>query len=260
MYTRIDISRQGPVAVLTLARPDLHNAFDAAMVGELRAAFTELGADPAVRAVVLTGAGASFCAGADLTWMQASLEWSREENMADAGELAAMLDAAWSLPKPLLGRINGAALGGGAGLVACCDIAVALETARFGFSEVKLGLVPAVIAQYVVPKIGVSHARALFVSGERFTAERAFEIGLIHAISDAQGLDATVTSLVGRLLSSAPGAVGAAKRVVDAVWSLERAAARAFVIETIAAARTGPEGQEGLRAFLEKRTPDWSRS
>lgn len=258
MYTRIDISRQGPVAVLTLARPELHNAFDATMIGELRGAFGELGADAAVRAVVLTGAGGSFCAGADLSWMRASLEWSHAQNVADAGELAAMFDAAWSLPKPLIGRINGAALGGGAGLVACCDIAVALETARFGFSEVKLGLVPAVIAQYVVPKIGVSHARALFVSGERFTAERAFEIGLVHAISDDQGLDATVTSLVGRLLSSGPAAVGAAKRVVDAVWSLEREAARRFVVETIAAARTGPEGQEGLRAFLEKRTPGWS--
>ncbi|GAB4196759.1 MAG: enoyl-CoA hydratase-related protein [Roseiflexaceae bacterium] len=257
MESRIDISYQGPVAVLTLARPELHNAFDAAMIGELRDAFVRLGADPAVRAVILTGAGESFCAGADLSWMRASLDWSREQNMADAGELAAMFEAAWSLPKPLLGRINGPAVGGGAGLVACCDIAVALDTARFGFSEVKLGLVPAVIAQYVVPKIGVSHARALFVSGERFTAERAFEIGLVHAIAEAATLDATVTSLVNRLLSSGPAAVGAAKRVVDAVWSLEREAARRFVIETIADARTGPEGQEGVRAFLEKRKAGW---
>ncbi|HEU4327912.1 MAG TPA: enoyl-CoA hydratase-related protein [Roseiflexaceae bacterium] len=257
MESRIDISYQGPVAVLTLARPELHNAFDAAMIAELRDAFVRLGTDPAVRAVILTGAGESFCAGADLGWMRASLEWSREQNMADAGELAAMFEAAWSLPKPLLGRINGPAVGGGAGLVACCDIAVAVETARFGFSEVKLGLVPAVIAQYVVPKIGVSHARALFVSGERFTAERAFEIGLVHAIAEAATLDATVTSLVNRLLSSGPAAVGAAKRVVDAVWSLEREAARRFVIETIADARTGPEGQEGVRAFLEKRKAGW---
>ncbi len=257
MESRIEISYQGPVAVLTLARPELHNAFDAAMIAELRDAFVRLGADPAVRAVILTGAGESFCAGADLGWMRASLEWSREQNMADAGELASMFEAAWSLPKPLLGRINGPAVGGGAGLVACCDIAVALDTARFGFSEVKLGLVPAVIAQYVVPKIGVSHARALFVSGERFTAERAFEIGLVHAIAEAATLDATVTSLVNRLLSSGPAAVGAAKRVVDAVWALEREAARRFVIETIAEARTGPEGQEGVRAFLEKRKAGW---
>jgi methylglutaconyl-CoA hydratase len=228
------------------------------MIGELRACFTALASDDAARVVVLTGAGPSFCAGADLNWMQASLEWSREQNIADAETLAAMFEAIWNLPRPLIGRINGAALGGGAGLVACCDIAVAVDSARFGFSEVKLGLLPAVIAQYVVPKIGVSQARALFVSGERFTAERAFEIGLVHAVAGADDLDATVGALAGRLLSSGPQAAGAAKRLVDAVWSLEREAARRYVVGAIAEARTGAEGQEGLRAFLEKRKPAWA--
>ena len=258
MYRFITLTRADPVATITLTRPELHNAFNAEMIGELHDCFTALAGDPAARAVVLTGAGPSFCAGGDLKWMQSSLDWSHAQNSADAEALADMFEAAWSLPKPLIGRVNGAALGGGVGLVACCDIAVAADTARFGFSEVKLGLIPAVIAQYVVPKIGVSHARALFVSGERFSAERAFEIGLIHAVAGAESLDATVASLARRMLSSGPEAAGAVKRLVDAVWTLERDAARRYVIAAIAAARTGAEGQEGLHAFLAKRKPTWA--
>jgi methylglutaconyl-CoA hydratase len=258
-YRSIALSRAGPVATLTLNRPDVHNAFDSEMIAELHDCFAALAADDGARVVVLAGAGESFCAGADLRWMRESLEWSHAQNVADAEALAAMFEAAWSLPKPLIGQVNGAALGGGVGLVACCDLAVASEVARFGFSEVKLGLVPAVIAQYVVPKIGVSHARALFVSGERFTAERAFEIGLVHAITSAGDLDATVAVLAKRMLSSGPEAAGAAKRLVDAIWSLERESARQYVVHAIAAARTSAEGQEGLRAFVEKRKPNWVR-
>ena len=258
MYTSIDLSISGPIATLTLNRPSLHNAFDAAMIAELREAFGALSADDAVRVVILAGAGASFCAGADVNWMRESLNWDRAQNLADAQALDGMFEAAWRLPKPLIGRVQGAALGGGAGLVACCDLVVASETARFGFTEVKLGLVPAVISQYVVPKIGVSHARALFVSGERFTAERAFDIGLIHAITGADDLETTAQNLAARMRSSGPHAAGAAKRMVDAVWELDRAAARDYVVKTIAAARAGDEGQEGLRAFLEKRKPWWA--
>jgi methylglutaconyl-CoA hydratase len=257
MYQFISLERADLVATITFLRPELHNAFNAEMIGELRDCFAALAGDESVRVAVLAGAGPSFCAGADLHWMRASLDWSREQNAADAAALAELFEAAWSLPKPLIGRIHGVAMGGGVGLVACCDIAVAVDSARFGFSEVKLGLIPAVIAQYVVPKIGVSHARALFVSGERFTAERAFEIGLVHAVVGVEGLDATVASLAKRLLSSGPAAVGAAKRLVDAVWALDRDAARRYVVEAIAAARTSAEGQEGLRAFLEKRKPSW---
>jgi methylglutaconyl-CoA hydratase len=258
VYTSINVNQAGPIVTITLARPDLHNAFDATMIGELHAAFTALAADESARVVVLAGAGPSFCAGADLHWMRESLEWTSEQNVADAEALAAMFEAAWSLPKPLIGRIHGVALGGGAGLVACCDLAIAGDTARFGFSEVKLGLLPAVIAQYVVPKIGVSQARALFVSGERITAERAFEIGLVHAVTGADGLDATVQTLATRILSSAPAAIGAAKRLVDAIWALERDAARRYAITAIAEARAGAEGAEGVRAFLEKRKPWWA--
>jgi methylglutaconyl-CoA hydratase len=258
MYRFITLTQADAVATLTLARPELHNAFNAEMIGELHDCFMALAADTSVRVVVLAGAGPSFCAGGDLKWMQSSLDWSQVQNQADAEALAAMFEAAWTLPKPLLGRIHGLAIGGGVGLAACCDLAVAVDTARFGFSEVKLGLIPAVIAQYVLPKIGVSQARALFVSGERLTAERAFEIGLIHAVTSSEDLDATVASLARRLRSSGPEAVGAAKRLIDAVWTLDRDAARRYVVEAIAAARTGEEGQEGLRAFLEKRPPGWA--
>jgi methylglutaconyl-CoA hydratase len=259
MYRFITLTEADAVATITLARPELHNAFNAEMIGELHDCFVTLGGDAAVRVVVLAGAGPSFSAGGDLKWMQSSLDWSQAQNQADAEALAAMFEAAWTLPRPMIGRIHGAAIGGGVGLVACCDLAIAAETARFGFSEVKLGLIPAVIAQYVVPKIGVSQARALFVSGERFTAERAFEIGLVHAVTSAEDLDATIVGLAARLRSSGPEAVGAAKRLIDAVWALDRVASRRYVVEALIAARTGDEGQEGLRAFLEKRTPNWSR-
>lgn len=255
----LTLDRSGPVATVTLSRPNVHNAFDAALVASLRDTFRALAADEGARVVVLAGAGESFCAGGDLSWMRDSLAWSREQNLADAEAMADMFEAAWALPKPLVARVHGAAIGGGAGLVACCDLAVAAQTARFGFSEVRLGLLPAVIAQYVVPKIGLSQARALLVSGERFTAERAFEIGLVHAVTPPDELDATVRALVMRLLNAAPGAVAETKRVIDAVWHLERAEARRFVVEAIASARAGAEGQEGVRAFLEKRRPGWSR-
>ena len=257
MYTAIDLTIAGPFATLTLNRPAQHNAFDAHMIAELRDAFITLANDSAVHVVVLTGAGKSFCAGGDANWMRATATMSQEQNLADAYALADMFDAAWRLPKPLLGRVTGAAIGGGAGLVACCDLVVATETARFGFGEVKLGLFPAVITQVVVPKIGPGHARALFVSGERFTAERAFEIGLIHAITTADDLDRTVQSLAMRLLSSGPAAVAATKRSLDVVSDLDRQAARDYLVHGLATVRAGDEAQEGLRAFLEKRSPAW---
>jgi methylglutaconyl-CoA hydratase len=257
MSTFITLERSESIATVTLARPELHNAFNAAMIAELRDCFTALAQDSAVRVVVLAGAGPSFCAGGDLKWMRSSLDWSREQNTADATALAEMFEAAWSLPKPLIGRVHGAAVGGGVGLVACCDIALAADTARFSLSEVKLGLIPAIIAQYVVPKIGIGQARALFVSGERFSAGRAYEIGLVHRVVAAEELDAAVASLAGQLLSGGPQAIGAAKRLVDAVWTLDREAARRYVIDAIVDARSSAEGQEGMRAFLEKRRPNW---
>lgn len=253
------VERSGPVATVTLNRPEVHNAFDAAMIGALRAAVEELAGDAAVRIVVLTGAGESFCAGGDMRWMQDAMSWTREQNIADADALAAMFEAVWTCPKVVIGRINGAAIGGGAGLVACCDLAIAVETARFGFSEVKIGLVPAVIAQYVVPKIGVSQARALFVSGERFSAERAFDIGLVHGVAPREELDAMVAELAQRCLTSAPEAVTIARRMVDVVWDSERDAARRFAVEMLARVRAGDEAREGIAAFKARRTPPWAR-
>lgn len=258
MQSPIDITRDGPIATITLNRPDVLNAFNPQMIAALHAAFNDLAVDPAVRMAILTGSGSAFCAGGDMNWMRTSLTMTDAENLADASAMADMFDAAWSFPKPLIGRINGAAIGGGAGLVACCDVAIASETTRFGFGEVKIGIIPAVIAQYIVPKIGYGHARALFVTGERFTAERAFEIGLAHAVTPTDELDTTVMQIVARVLTSAPHAIAETKRALDAVWQLDRAAARSHVVSAIAKIRVGPEAQEGLQAFLEKRRPTWS--
>ncbi len=254
----VHITRNGSIATVMLDRPDVHNAFDAAMIEEVRAAFDALSGDDGVRVVVLTGAGESFCAGGDMRWTQRALDLTFEENIADAGALATMLETIWMCPKVVLGRINGAAIGGGAGLVACCDLAIAADTARFGFGEVKIGMIPAVIAQYVVPKIGVSQARALFVSGERFSAERAFEIGLIHGVVPPAELDTTVMESAQRCLTSAPEAIAASKRVVDVVWESERRTAQRFVIELLARIRIGNEACEGIAAFKARRRPPWA--
>lgn len=254
----VHITRNGSIATVMLDRPDVHNAFDAAMIEEVHAAFDALSGDDGVRVVVLTGAGESFCAGGDMRWTQRAVALTFEENIADASALAAMLETIWMCPKVVLGRINGAAIGGGAGLVACCDLAIAADTARFGFGEVKIGMIPAVIAQYVVPKIGVSQARALFVSGERFSAERAFEIGLIHGVVPSAELDTTVMEIAQRCLTSAPEAIAASKRVVDVVWESERQTAQRFVIELLARIRIGNEAREGIAAFKARRRPPWA--
>ena len=250
-------SDDGPIATLTISNPERQNALTPTLISELTAQLHTLANDRAVRIVVLTGAGRSFCAGVDLQVLRESLAWTHEQALADAEALATLLDVAWRLPKPLIAQVNGAAAGSGACLVACCDLAVAAESARFSFGEVKLGLLPAVIAQYIVPKIGVSHARALFVSGEQITPERAFEIGLVHAITTAEDLDATVGILARRMLAGSPQAIAAAKQVVDLVWNTERAAAHQLLNEASANARSSSDGQEGVRAFLEKRKPAW---
>lgn len=248
----------GSVVTVTLNRPDLHNAFTGEMIAELQTTFVQLGADARVRAVVLTGAGSSFCAGADLAWMRRSLDLTRDENLADAQRLATMYEVIATLPKPVIGRVNGAAVGGGAGLVACCDIVVAAERAKFGFSEVKLGLVPAIIARYVVPKIGASHAQALFVSGRRFDAGHAQRIGLVHDVVPDSKLDGVVQLVVEDVLTSAPAAIGHAKQLIRAALTLPEEELSRYSVAAIADARTSPEGQEGLRAFIEKRKPSWA--
>jgi methylglutaconyl-CoA hydratase len=240
------IEADGPLLRITMARPDRRNAFDAALIDELRAAFADVGD---VRAVVLAGDGPSFSAGADVEWMRSSIDLSYDGNVADALRLRAMLEAIDGCPAPVVARVQGHALGGGCGLVACCDIAVAEPTAQFGFSEVKLGIVPAVISPFARAKIGESAARRYFVTGERFGADVALRIGLVHEV--AEDLDAAVERIVAELLSAGPCAARSAKQLARRPHSADETA------RLIAEHRTSEEGQDGLRAFLEKRVPRW---
>jgi methylglutaconyl-CoA hydratase len=257
-YRHLTVTRRGPVATVTLDRPDVHNAFNPTLIDELTRAFAALGADGGARAVVLTGAGASFSAGADLTWMRQSLELTPEENVADAERLAAMFEAIDRCPRPVIARVNGAAFGGGVGLVAACDVAVAAEGARFAFTEVRLGIAPAVIAPFVLRRIGAAQARALFVTGARFDAARAREIGLVHEVVPPDRLDAAVDEQLALVLAGGPEAIAAVKRLLADLPGLDPAGARRYTAELIARLRTGPEGQEGIRAFLEKRRASWA--
>lgn len=231
---------------MTLARPESRNAFDAALIAELRDAFSDVGD---ARAVVLAGDGKSFCAGADVEWMRSSAELRYEENVQDARRLRLMLETIDGCPAPVVARVHGHALGGGVGLVACADIVVAAKGTEFAFSEVKLGIVPSVISPFALAKIGPSAARRYFVTGERFDAETAFRIGLVHEV--AEDLDAAVEKLVDELLTAGPEAARHAKRLV-----LDRPDGLATE-RRIAERRTSEEGQEGLRAFLDKRKPSW---
>src|SRR5687767_15860072 len=239
------IEREGDLLRVTLARPETRNAFDAALIAELSEAFVDVGK---ARAVLLAGEGPSFCAGADVEWMRASVDLDFEANVADANALRGMLEAIDRCPAPVVVRVQGHALGGGAGLVACADIAIAAESAVFAFSEVKLGIIPAVISPFAVAKIGPSAARRYFVTGERFDAATALRIGLVHEV--ASDLEAAVERVIGELRTAGPRAARAAKRLVldaplDGAETARRSAER----------RTSEEGQEGLRAFLERRRP-----
>ena len=252
---RVETDHRG-VATVTMDRPEVRNAFDDTLIAELGEAASDLGQDDGVRVVVLTGAGRIFSAGADLNWMRSMKDWTFEENVADSTRMNAMFRALYDLPKPLIGRINGHALGGGTGLTAVCDIAIAVEQATFGFTEVVLGLAPAVISPYVVRKVGRSFARAAFVTGERFDARRAQTAGLVHEVTDADGLDTAVAAAVDRCMLAGPAAAAAAKRLPDlALRPLDEAAAE--TVRVIAGLRVSDEGQEGMSAFFEKRSPSW---
>jgi methylglutaconyl-CoA hydratase len=243
----LTVERDGSVLRVTLTRADRRNAFDAAVIAELAEAFVDVGR---ARAVVLAGEGPSFCAGADVDWMRASASLSYDENVADANAMRQMFEAIDRCPAPVVARVQGHALGGGAGLVAASDIAIAAPGTQFAFSEVKLGIIPAVISPFALAKIGGGHARRYFVTGERFDADTALRIGLVSEV--AEDLDGAVERVVGELLSAAPSAARWAKRIVrerpdgpeTARWIAER--------------RTNAEGQEGLAAFLERRKPDWT--
>jgi len=251
------IESDGPVVRVTLNRPEVRNAFNEELIAELTAWAASVTATGPARVAVLSGAGKMFCAGADVTWMSKTVDYTRDENVRDARAMQRMFAALDELPVPLIGRIHGAALGGGVGLAAVCDIVVSAENAIFGFTEVKLGILPAVISPFSIAKIGRSAARELFLTGARFSAERAKEIGLVHAIGDESELDRIVAKYVNDLLSSAPESVAAAKRLIARVATSSPAEAAAFTAETIAERRVSKEGQDGLRAFLDKRPPSW---
>ena len=243
------------VARITLARPDTKNAFNAELIAQLSAAVDAVPAD--ARCVILASEGDTFCAGADLAWMRSMADYTVEENRADSGALAQLFAKLDSLPMPIVARIQGAAIGGGAGLVAIADIGVAVEEATFAFTEVRLGILPAVISPYVVRKVGLSFATAAFTTGIRFDSHRAFDTGLIHSVVDAGQLDPEIDRFVDAIISGGPHAVNAAKRLVRDVAGLEPAEVRDLTIQRIADARVSAEGQDGMRAFLEKRAPSW---
>jgi methylglutaconyl-CoA hydratase len=254
-YTHITVERshQDKIAIVTMRRPEVHNAFNTQLIQDLHTAFTELSTDTQLHAVILTGDGPSFSAGADLNMMKAPATFTREQNLNDALRLADVFDAINSFPCPVVARVNGTAMGGGLGLLAACDIVIAVEGARLAFSEVKLGIAPAIISPYVVRKIGETHARMLFVTGERFSAARAQEIGLVHIVTTPEELDAAVEKTVRELLSSGPQAIRACKALALNVGHMDHDTVRQYTAETIATLRVSTEAQERLRAFLEKR-------
>ncbi|HSQ58928.1 MAG TPA: enoyl-CoA hydratase-related protein [Acidobacteriota bacterium] len=265
-YTRLRLDRGGAVARLTLARPEVRNAFDDVLIGELAEVCAHLRAEAeerfedAPRALILTGEGSAFCAGADMNWMKKSVGFTREENEADALRFAGMLRSLDELPIPTIARVNGTCLGGGMGLISCCDMVVALESADFGFTEVRLGIAPAVISTFVLPKLGPAAARRWFLTGEIFKGAVARDLGLVHEIvSDAAALDAAVERLVEALRGNGPNAVAAAKRLIREGLARTRDASIEHTARAIAGLRASPEGQEGLGAFLEKRRPSWKR-
>ena len=256
--TTLDITRDGPVATIWMHRPEVHNAFDETLIADLTAACRDLDADDSVRAVVLAGRGKSFSAGADLAWMKRAANYTVEENLADAGALAAMLRALADMKKPTVARVQGAALGGGTGLTAACDIAIASSAAVFATSEVKFGIIPSAISPYVLRAIGPRQALRYFQSAERFDAARARELGLVHEVVAPEALDAKVAEVVASLLQCGPKAQGAAKDLIRAVAHQPIGdAVVADTVQRIAHLRATPEAREGVAAFLEKRAPDW---
>ncbi|MGA9853280.1 MAG: enoyl-CoA hydratase/isomerase family protein [Gammaproteobacteria bacterium] len=250
------------VATLTLNRPEKHNAFDDIIIAELTHKLVQLNNDKKVRIVVLTGAGKSFSAGADLNWMRSVAKFSEEENIEDALKLAVLMDVLDTLRKPTIARVNGAAYGGGVGLVASCDIAIAAENAKFCLSEVRLGLVPSIISPYVIAAIGAHQARRYFLTADAISAQKAHEIGLVHEIVAADRLDEAVNREVDLLLKAGPKAITACKEIIAANSATSVSTRRALKQKTaqlIAQLRVSEEGQEGLSAFLEKRDPEWTK-
>ena len=252
------IAYEGPVARITLTQPEVRNAFSDEVIAEITAAFLDVGARPDVRAVVLAAEGPAFCAGANLNWMRRMADYTRAENIADAGKLAEMLRVIYACPKPTVARVQGDVYAGGMGLVAACDMAVAVDTAGFCLSEVKLGLIPATISPYVIRAMGARAAHRYFLTAERFDAAEALRIGFVHEVVAADQLDAKVDDIVKALTSASPNAVRACKQLVQDVAQQQiDAQLIAATVEGIADIRASEEGREGVQSFLQKRKPAW---
>jgi len=251
----IETETQGDVVTLRLNRPDVRNALNDAVIAEMTASFASLPAT--ARAVVLAGAGPAFCSGADAEWMKRSKSFTREENERDAAAVSGLFRLIDECPVPVIARLHGAAMGGGVGLAAACDILIAEEGTQFGFPEVRLGIVPAVISTYILPRIGAGRARRYFLTGERFGAVEALAMGLIHEVAPGGQLDARVEAVVGEILKGGALAIKAAKRLIREAAGLPREKAVQETIRLISEIRVSPEAQEGLAAFLEKRKPNW---
>jgi methylglutaconyl-CoA hydratase len=258
MYETIEVDVVGGVAAVALNRPAVRNALNGQMIAELADAFDTLATHADVRAIVLSGHGKAFSAGADVNWMRSSLELTADQNIAEAERMSDMFAIVDGVPQPLIGRVHGAALGGGMGLIACCDVVVAAEGTIFGFTEAKLGIIPAVISRFVLPKLGTSWARALYLTAERFDTDVARQIQLVHWVASETELNDTVALKVQEILSSGPGAVKAAKDLIAASRALGPNEMRGLTARRIAELRASSEGQEGLRSFIEKRRPSWS--
>ncbi len=250
------------VAAVTLNRPEIHNAFDDKLIGELKDVFTKLDKDAKVRLVVIAGNGPSFCAGGDLNWMRKMKAYSRDENLADSAQLEAMFAAIAGCSKPVIGVVHGAALGGGSGLTSVCDYVVASDDAKFGFTEARIGIAPSVISPYVIQKVGISYARAYFLSGMQFGAAVAKDMALIHRVVKREELEAAREEIIKEFLKAAPAAAQRSKALIWRIIALShdvkaREAIRDYTIETIADLRVSDEGQEGMDALLSKRKPKW---
>jgi methylglutaconyl-CoA hydratase len=256
-YETIRYEIQGRVARITLDRPDVRNAFNKTMIKELSLVFDDIPKQDMIRVIVLTGEGKSFCAGADLNWMRQVKDYSYDDNIKGSLALAEMFDKMYTCARPTIARVNGAAIGGGTGLVAVCDIAIATIHAKFSFSEVKLGLVPACISPYVMKKCGEGRCREFFLTGERLSAERACAAGLVNAVVEPDDIDPVVNDLVKRLLSSGPEAIRVCKELLRNISAMGLKDAQKYTAQVIAKLRMSDEGQEGMNAFLEKRKPRW---
>ena len=257
-YQTLTIQRAAQVATIALNRPEVRNAFNETMIAEITHAFLDLGGSAEVRAIVLAANGAAFCAGGDLNWMKAMADYTPEQNRADAAQLATMLRTIYQCPKPVIAKVQGDCYAGGLGLVSACDIVVAVDSAQFCLSEVKIGLIPATISPYVIKSIGESAARRYFITAERFSSETAQRHGLVHEVVAAETLDESVNQLLKALLTASPNAVTEAKRLVRAIAGQPLTETLiADTVEDIAKIRASVEGREGVRAFLEKRKPSW---